>query len=74
MTFEKVLGWLQEGLTERQIFLIWNQGNPGQCVRGVNKYGVPYDSCKYADDAVALLQELVHSSATDTLYSVAGVE
>lgn len=74
VTFSKVLGWLEEGLTERQIFLIWNQGHAGQCKAGVNKYGVPYDSCAYADHAVSLLQEFVHSSTSITLYSAAALE
>lgn len=58
VTLTKVQRWLDEGLTPRQIFLIWNQGHPGQCKAGVNRYGVPYDSCAYADGAIALLAEI----------------
>lgn len=56
VTYTKVLRWLEAGYTERQIFLIWNQGNAGQCKAGTNWLGVPYDSCAYADEAMALLQ------------------
>lgn len=61
VTLVKVQGWLDDGLTPRQIFLIWNQGHPGQCKAGVNKYGVPYDSCAYADKALAKLREFIPS-------------
>lgn len=57
--------WLEEGRTERWIFLTWNQGNgdgwgPGtkDCYSGVNKWGVHYDSCAYAAKALAYLAEL----------------
>ncbi len=52
--------WLESGLSDRQIFLIWNQGHPGQCKAGVNKYGVPYDSCAYADKAIDTLK-VIHT-------------
>lgn len=51
----KVLAWLEEGYTARQIFLIWNQGNPGPCIKGVNRHDVAYDSCAYAERGAALL-------------------
>lgn len=54
----KVKEWKSEGLTDRQIFLIWNQGSAGQCRRGINKKGVKYDSCAYADRALQILKEL----------------
>lgn len=60
VTEEKIRQWKKEGLTDRQIFLIWNQGHPGQCKSGVNRYGVPYDSCKYADDALITLAKVIH--------------
>lgn len=62
VTLTKVQGWLDEGLTARQIFLIWNQGHPGQCKAGVNKYGVKFDSCKYAADALIKLAEVSTAS------------
>lgn len=58
VTLTKVQRWLDEGLTARQIFLIWNQGHPGQCKAGVNKHNVPFDSCAYAAKALAKLAEL----------------
>ena len=60
VTEEKIRTWKAEGLTDRQIFLIWNQGHPGQCKAGVNRHGVPYDSCKYADDALITLEKVMH--------------
>lgn len=50
--------WLDEGYTERDIFLTWNQGHPGQCRRGVNKHGVAYDSCAYVQNALSKLAEI----------------
>lgn len=40
---------LVKGYSEKDIALTWNQGNRGQCKRGVNKFGVKYDSCAYAE-------------------------
>jgi hypothetical protein len=49
----KVQEWLEQGLSEREIFLMWNAGKKTGCSAGVNKYGVSYDSCKYVEKAVA---------------------
>lgn len=56
--------WLKEGKSPRWIFLTWNQGSgdgwgPGtkDCYAGVNKHGVPYDSCDYAARATAFYEE-----------------
>lgn len=43
----KIEQWLQEGKSATDIALTWNQGHPGKCRRGVNRYGVNYDSCAY---------------------------
>ncbi len=56
VTREMVQRWLDEGYTEREIFLIWNQGHPGACKSGVNRYGVAYDSCAYAEASMKLLE------------------
>jgi hypothetical protein len=56
----KIEKWLEKGLTDRQIFLIWNQGNYGPCKSGINKYGVAYDSCAYAEKALRILSEVTH--------------
>lgn len=58
---EKVTRWLSSGLSDRQIFLIWNQGNAGQCKRGVNSHGVAYDSCEYAEKALQTLAKVIPS-------------
>lgn len=41
--------YLNQGYSPRQIALIWNQGDGGECRRGTNKWGMSYDSCHYAD-------------------------
>jgi hypothetical protein len=46
---EAYLGELAEKYTNEEIFLVWNSGRPTGCSKGVNKYGVPYDSCKYVE-------------------------
>ena len=48
--------WLDSGLDEGAVARTWNQGNPGPCVKGINKYNVPYDSCTYEKKILALLQ------------------
>jgi len=58
----KVTKWLDQGLTDRQIFLIWNQGHPGQCRKGVNKKGVAYDSCSYANKGIAVLNKVINTN------------
>jgi hypothetical protein len=58
VTEEKVYRWLVSGLSERQIFLIWNQGHTGQCKAGVNKHGVPFDSCAYVEKAMIMLEQI----------------
>lgn len=51
--------WIDEGISDRGILLIWNQGSatgwgPGDkdCYAGVNSHGVPYDSCEYAKNGL----------------------
>lgn len=59
--------WLAQGISERGIFLLWNQGSATgwgggtDCYAGVNKYGVAYDSCAYAARAEAFLQSLINT-------------
>ncbi len=62
VTHEMIARWISQGYTDRQIFLIWNQGNTGQCKSGVNKYGVKYDSCAYVEKALQVLEKVTHSS------------
>lgn len=54
----KIEKWLLQGKTNRDILLIWNQGNSGECSSGINKHGVPYDSCAYAEKGLLLLGKL----------------
>lgn len=56
--------WIDEGMSDRGVFLMWNQGSatgwgPGtkDCYAGTNKYGVHYDSCEYAERALTALGE-----------------
>jgi len=41
--------------TPAQISQIWNTGRAGPCIKGVNKKGIPYDSCKYEKNVLAML-------------------
>lgn len=46
-------------LTPKQIFQIWNQGTYKKpCVRGVNSWGVRYDSCQYVKESMAIYNKL----------------
>lgn len=52
----KIQYHLDQGYSDRQVILIWNQGNPLPCKAGVNKQGVPYNSCAYEQKVLAQLQ------------------
>ena len=56
VALQKIQHHLNQGHDEKDILLIWNQGNPGPCRAGVNSAGVRYDSCKYRDHGLALLR------------------
>jgi hypothetical protein len=43
----KITKWLFQGHTEEQIAVLWNSGGTTH-KKGVNKYGVPYDTFAYA--------------------------
>jgi hypothetical protein len=45
--------WVDDGYTNRQISLTWNQGHTGACASGHNKHGIFYDSCAYASKVLA---------------------
>lgn len=57
----KIEQWLKSGMTDEQIFLIWNQGNTSKCKSGVNRYGVPFDSCAYVRQGLLNLEKVIHS-------------
>lgn len=61
VTFAKVKSWLDQGLTPREIFLIWNTGHNGKCSSGINRYGVRFDSCSYVEDALIELEKVIHN-------------
>ena len=48
--------WLNDGMTEAQIALKWNAGGASRCSRGINRYGVAYDSCAYVAEVLAMLR------------------
>lgn len=52
----KIQHHLNQGHDEDDIARIWNQGNPGPCVKGTNSAGVPYNSCVYEKKVMALLR------------------
>lgn len=43
----KIQKHIDEGYSDTQIALIWNQGHAGECTKGTNKHGVKFDSCAY---------------------------
>ena len=53
---QMVQKWVNEGLTAAQIGLRWNAGGAKKCSRGVNRYGVEYDSCAHVAKVLAYLQ------------------
>lgn len=59
VTEGKIEKWIAAGYSDREIFLIWNQGTAGPCRRGVNRLGVPYDSCAYAENGLATLAKVI---------------
>ena len=48
--------WLDEGYSQEQIPLLWNQGNASRCKAGTNKFGVRFDSCAYQQHVLAYLR------------------
>lgn len=46
---------LDQGYSPKEIGLLQNQGSTGPCRKGINRHGVAYDSCSYAQKFVALL-------------------
>ncbi len=47
VALRKLQKHLDDGYSESQVALIWNQGNASNCKAGVNSKGVAYDSCAY---------------------------
>lgn len=47
-----------KGIKPEQTFKLWNSGNLKPCSKGVNRYGVKYDSCRYIKDAMNIYNSL----------------
>ena len=58
VALHKIQFHINQGHSDADIFLIWNQGNAGPCKAGVNSHGVEYDSCHYRDTGLALLAQI----------------
>lgn len=48
-----------KGYSIYQVALIWNQGHPGKCSKGINKYGAKFNSCDYAESIVKKMNKLI---------------
>jgi hypothetical protein len=44
--------------TPEQIALQWNAGNAKKCSKGINKLGVPYNSCEYVEKTIRNFNQL----------------
>lgn len=60
-----IRGWIEKGVSDRGVLLLWNQGSatgwgPGtkDCYAGTNKWGVHYDSCAYAMKGLEYLKKV----------------
>lgn len=51
---KQIQSWIDKGYTPRQIALMWNGGTPKE-KKGVNSFGVAYDSGAYADKVLGAL-------------------
>lgn len=48
---------LEQGYSESDVVLEWNQGHLGPCSSGINaKFNMPYDSCNHVRKVMALLK------------------
>jgi hypothetical protein len=55
VALHKIQKYLNQGYSEAQISLVWNQGHAGACKSGINRQGVAYDSCAYQRKVLAHL-------------------
>ena len=55
VALHKIQLHLNQGHDEASIARIWNQGNAGPCIRGVNRHQVAFDSCAYQKKVLAQL-------------------
>lgn len=61
---EKIYKWKQQGYSDKDILLTWNQGNKGPCKTGTNKYGVKYDSCAYYKKGLTILSKKINEKTS----------
>jgi len=54
----KINKLLKQGYTPEEIALIWNHGS-AERVKGINSYGVAYDSGAYADKVIGALSQIM---------------
>ena len=52
---QMVQKWVDQGMNAAQIALRWNAGGATKCSSGINRQGVPYDSCKHVNKVLAYL-------------------
>jgi len=50
----KVQEWIDSGASDWKVFLYWNGGD-GREKRGVNQYGIEYNTVQYAQKALVYL-------------------
>jgi hypothetical protein len=56
ITVMKADKWIKQGKKPSQILLGWNAGEGAtQCSKGINKQGIPYDSCHYVEKGLLAL-------------------
>lgn len=53
---------LEQGYSTKDIALIHNQGHTGACSSGVNRHGVAYDSCAYAERVVLAYHKIKNTT------------
>lgn len=57
----KIRQWIDQGYTDTEIFLIWNQGNRSPCKAGINRKGVQFDSCAYVAKATKYFKIVINN-------------
>lgn len=62
VTMSMIKKWLDQGMTDEEIFLTWNTGSTKACRSGINSHGVYYDSCSYVKNALEILKKLYTTS------------
>ena len=56
---KEVTEMLEQGRTVYDIAMKHNSGHFGKCSKGVNKFGVAYDSCSYTQSIISLVEKVV---------------